>query len=772
MSKNLVIVESPAKAKTIEGYLGKDFVVKSSYGHIRDLSKGNESVNVEDGFEPNYVVSDDKKQLVKELKQAAKKAEIVWLATDEDREGEAISWHLAETLQLKPEATMRIVFSEITKKAILKAIERPRDVDVNLVNAQQARRILDRLVGFDLSPVLWRKIKPGLSAGRVQSVAVRIIVEREREITLFKPKADFRVVGEFVADKMGVKAPLNKRFGTEEEATAFVNECIGAVHTVDSIETKPTSRKPTAPFTTSTLQQEASRKLGFSVSRTMRVAQSLYESGLITYMRTDSTNLSDDAIEQAKNFITSAFGDHYSNPQQYRGKKAKGAQEAHEAIRPSDLTQNATTGERDQVRLYDLIWKRAISSQMANAKLENTTAVISVSTRPEAFMAKGQVITFDGFLKVYLEGNDDDEDKDKDKDNRLPAMTIGQELPRKTIVATERFSKHAPRFTEASLVKRLEELGIGRPSTYAPTISTVQKRGYVEKGDRDGTPRNFQLITLEKETVSISTETENTGVERSKLFPTDIGIVVNDFLMQHFDQIMDFNFTADVESQFDVIAQGQMDWRTMLNSFYKGFKKDVDETRENAERASGERILGKHPESEKTILVRIGRYGPMAQIGDPEDEEKEFASLLKNQSLESITLEEALELFKLPRKLGALEEKVVTAAIGRFGPYVRHDGSFVSIKADDGDDPHTITLERAIELIIAKRAADAKALLKVFAEDETVRILEGRYGPYIKAGKKNVKIPKTEEPMSIDWARAQELIEEAAKRPPRKRKKS
>jgi DNA topoisomerase-1 len=772
MSKNLVIVESPAKANTIEGYLGKDFVVKSSYGHIRDLSKGNESVNVEDGFEPNYVVSDDKKQLVKELKQAAKKAEIVWLATDEDREGEAISWHLAETLQLKPEATKRIVFSEITKKAILKAIERPRDVDVNLVNAQQARRILDRLVGFDLSPVLWRKIKPGLSAGRVQSVAVRIIVEREREITLFKPKADFRVVGEFVADKMGVKAPLNKRFGTEEEATAFVNECIGAVHTVDSIETKPTSRKPTAPFTTSTLQQEASRKLGFSVSRTMRVAQSLYESGLITYMRTDSTNLSDDAIEQAKNFITSAFGDHYSNPQQYRGKKAKGAQEAHEAIRPSDLTQNATTGERDQVRLYDLIWKRAISSQMANAKLENTTAVISVSTRPEAFMAKGQVITFDGFLKVYLEGNDDDEDKDKDKDNRLPAMTIGQELPRKTIVATERFSKHAPRFTEASLVKRLEELGIGRPSTYAPTISTVQKRGYVEKGDRDGTPRNFQLITLEKETVSISTETENTGVERSKLFPTDIGIVVNDFLMQHFDQIMDFNFTADVESQFDVIAQGQMDWRTMLNSFYKGFKKDVDETRENAERASGERILGKHPESEKTILVRIGRYGPMAQIGDPEDEEKEFASLLKNQSLESITLEEALELFKLPRKLGALEEKVVTAAIGRFGPYVRHDGSFVSIKADDGDDPHTITLERAIELIIAKRAADAKALLKVFAEDETVRILEGRYGPYIKAGKKNVKIPKTEEPMSIDWARAQELIEEAAKRPPRKRKKS
>jgi DNA topoisomerase-1 len=506
----------------------------------------------------------------------------------------------------------------------------------------------------------------------------------------------------------------------------------------------------------------------------MRVAQSLYESGLITYMRTDSTNLSDDAIEQAKGYITSTFGDHYSNSQQYRGKKAKGAQEAHEAIRPSDLSKNATTGERDQVRLYDLIWKRAISSQMANAKLENTTAVISVSSRPEKFQAKGQVITFDGFLKVYLEGNDEEEDKDKDKDkdNRLPAMSVGQDLPRTKIVATERFSKHAPRFTEASLVKRLEELGIGRPSTYAPTISTVQKRGYVEKGDRDGTPRDFQLITLEKDSVVITTETENTGVERSKLFPTDIGIVVNDFLIQHFDQIMDFNFTADVEGQFDVIAQGQMDWRNMLTTFYKGFKKDVEETQENAERASGERILGKHPESGKTILVRIGRYGPMAQIGDPEDETKEFASLLKNQSLESITLEEALVLFKLPRKLGELEDKVITAAIGRFGPYVRHNGSFVSIKADDGDDPHTITLERAIELIMAKRAADAKALIKVFEEDETVRILEGRYGPYIKAGKKNVKIPKTEEPLSIDWARAQELIEEAAKRPPRKRKKS
>jgi len=771
MSKNLVIVESPAKAKTIEGYLGKDFVVKSSYGHIRDLPKGSESVDVEQGFEPKYVVADDKKQLVKELKQAASKAEVVWLATDEDREGEAISWHLYETLNLKPESTKRIVFSEITKNAILKSIENPRTVDVNLVNAQQARRILDRLVGFDLSPVLWKKVKPGLSAGRVQSVAVRIIVEREREIAAFKPQDDFRVVGEFAADGINVKAPLNERFKTEDEATQFLKDCVGASHHVTALVTKPTKRKPAAPFTTSTLQQEASRKLGFSVSRTMRVAQGLYESGLITYMRTDSTNLSNDAINQAKAVITDEYGSDFSNPKQFTGKKSKGAQEAHEAIRPSDLSRKSMQGERDQERLYDLIWKRTVASQMADAELENTTATIDVSTRKETFAAKGQVITFEGFLKVYLEGKDEDsEDQDQD-DGRLPAMTEGQMLGRESITATQRFTKHAPRYTEASLVKRLEELGIGRPSTYAPTISTVQKRGYVEKGDRDGTPRDFRIISLSNDAISAKTETENTGVERSKLFPTDIGMVVNDFLLQHFDQIMDFNFTAEVEEKFDVIAQGQMDWRTMLEDFYKGFKKNVDLTQENAERASGERILGKHPENGKTILVRIGRYGPLAQIGDPEDEEKEFASLLKTQTLESITLEEALELFKLPRRLGELDGKVVAAAIGRFGPYVRHDGTFVSLKAADGDDPYTVTMERATELLAAKRAADAKALIKVFTEDETVRILEGRYGPYIKAGKKNVTIPKTEDPQSIDWARAQELIEEAAKRPPRGRKK-
>ena len=771
MSKNLVIVESPAKAKTIEGYLGKDFVVKSSYGHIRDLAKGNESVDVEQGFEPQYIVADDKKQLVKELKQAAAKAEIVWLATDEDREGEAISWHLYETLKLKPESTKRIVFSEITKNAILKSIEHPRTVDINLVNAQQARRILDRLVGFDLSPVLWKKVKPGLSAGRVQSVAVRIIVEREREIAAFQSKADFRVVGEFIADGLNVKAPLNQRFQNEADAHAFLTDCTSAEHKVVSLVTKPAKRKPTAPFTTSTLQQEASRKLGFSVSRTMRVAQGLYESGLITYMRTDSTNLSDDAVKQAKNVITQEYGKEYSNPKQFKGKKSKGAQEAHEAIRPSDLSRKTMTGERDQERLYDLIWKRTVASQMADAELENTTATIDVSTRSELFAAKGQVITFEGFLKVYLEGKDEEGDE-QEQDGRLPTMKEGQILNRTRIIATQRFSKHAPRYTEASLVKRLEELGIGRPSTYAPTISTVQKRGYVEKADRDGTPRDFRVLTLEGGSVKDQTDTENTGVERAKLFPTDIGMVVNDFLLKHFVQIMDFNFTAEVEEKFDVIAQGQMDWRNMLKDFYQGFKKNVDETQENAERASGERILGKHPESGKTVLVRIGRYGPLAQIGDPEDEEKEFASLLKSQSLESITMEEALDLFKLPRKLGELDGKVISAAIGRFGPYVRHDGSFVSLKVDEGDDPYTVTLERATELVLAKRAADAKALIKVFEEDETVRIIEGRWGPFIKAGKVNARIPKDEDALSIDWARAQELIEEAAKRPKGRKRKT
>ena len=703
MSKNLVIVESPAKAKTIEGYLGKDFVVKSSYGHIRDLPKGSESVDVEKGFEPKYVVADDKKQLVKELKQAASKAEVVWLATDEDREGEAISWHLYETLKLKPESTKRIVFSEITKTAILKSIENPRTVDVNLVNAQQARRILDRLVGFDLSPVLWKKVKPGLSAGRVQSVAVRIIVEREREIAAFKPAADFRVVGEFTVDGLTIKAPLNKRFKTEADANVFLTECIGAEYTVKSLVTKPTKRKPAAPFTTSTLQQEASRKLGFSVSRTMRVAQGLYESGLITYMRTDSTNLSDLALKQAKQVITDEYGDKYSNPKQYTGKKSKGAQEAHEAIRPSDLGLKSMTGERDQERLYDLIWKRTISSQMAEAELENTTATIAVSTREENFAAKGQVITFDGFLKVYLEGKDDEGD-DKEQEGRLPSMKEGQSLPCSSIVATERFSKHAPRYTEASLVKRLEELGIGRPSTYAPTISTVQKRGYVEKGDREGTPRDFRVLTLNNGQVDAKTETENTGVERSKLFPTDIGMVVNDFLLQHFDNIMDFNFTAEVEEKF----RRHRPRPNGLAHHAEGFLPRLQERRGQHPRKRGTRLgrahLGPAPRERKNDLGAHWSVRPARANRRSRRREEGIRFVAQDPKLgDHHAWRRRLDLFKLPRRLGEHEGKVVTAAIGRFGPYVRYDGTFVSLKAADGDDPYTVTLARAIELIVAKK---------------------------------------------------------------------
>ena len=746
----------------------------SSYGHIRDLSKGNESVDVENGFEPKYEVSDDKKTLVRDLKKSAKAADLVWLATDEDREGEAISWHLAETLQLDPAKTKRIVFSEITKPAILKAIENPRTVDVDLVNAQQARRVLDRLVGFDLSPVLWKKVKPQLSAGRVQSVAVRILVEREREIGAFQAESAFRVTGAFEANGLPFKAALNKRFELAEDAHSFVAACSGAEHVVESVETKPTQRKAAAPFTTSTLQQEASRKLGFSVVRTMRVAQTLYEAGSITYMRTDSTNLSETALDGAEAAIKERFGEAYSDRKQFKGKQAKGAQEAHEAIRPTDFSKETAAQDRDAQRLYELIWKRAIASQMSNAKLENTTAKITTTGREELFQAKGQVIVFEGFLKVYLESTDDDEGSEDGGKDRLPPLRDGMALTRQSVVATERFSKHPPRYTEASLVKRLEELGIGRPSTYAPTISTVQKRGYVEKKELEGTPRSYRVITLDEASgqAAEQVETEMTGAERNKLFPTDIGMVVNDFLLLHFETIMDFNFTAEVEEQFDVIAQGQMDWRTMLKNFYAPFKKKVNETLETAERASGERILGEHPESGKVILVRIGRYGPIAQIGASDDEEKQFASLLTTQNLETITFEEALDLFKLPRKLGELEGKVVAAAIGRFGPYVRWDGKFVSLKAANGDDPYTVTYERAVALIQEKIEADAKALIHVFPEDETVRILEGRFGPYIKAGKKNVTIPKGEDPLGITWERAQVLIEEAKNRPVRKRKKS
>lgn len=763
MSKNLVIVESPAKAKTIEGYLGKDFVVKSSFGHIRDLPKGAKAIDIENNFTPIYEVSEDKKKVIQDLKKAAKACDIVWLATDEDREGEAISWHLVEALKLKPENTKRIVFHEITKPAILKAIENPREVDKNLVDAQQARRILDRLVGFELSPVLWKKVKPQLSAGRVQSVGVRIIVDREREIEKHRPTSSFRVVGEFkTTGGKNVKAECKTRFGTEEEAQQFLDKCLDGTHTVHALETKPAKKKPTAPFTTSTLQQEASRKLGFAVSRTMRVAQKLYEAGHITYMRTDSVTLSDQALQGAANEIAKAYGDEYCERRTFANKHA-GAQEAHEAIRPTDFAKHTHSGDRDEEKLYSLIWRRAIASQMADARLEKTTATIDVSTTEEVFVAKGEVITFEGFLKVYLEGTDDE--NDEDNSGLLPAMKQGEYMGRNNIVATQRFSKHPPRYTEASLVKRLEELGIGRPSTYASTISTMKNRKYVDMPDREGVKRNYQVLTLDAAGVKVETATENTGAEKNKLAPTDIGIVVNDFLVEHFGDILEYSFTAGVEKQFDVIARGQQNWQEMIKDFYSPFKNQVENTLETAERASGERILGTDPETGKQVLVRIGRFGPMAQLGKADDDDKKFSSLRKGQTLESITLDEALMLFKLPRTLGDYEEKTVVAAEGRFGPYVRHDGKFISIKEANGDDPYTIDLQRAVELIEAKREADRKALLRVFEEDADVRILEGRWGPYIKAGKKNVKIPKGEAWEGIDWARAQELIEEHDSKP-------
>ena len=622
MPKNLVIVESPAKAKTIEGYLGKDFVVKSSFGHIRDLPKGNKAIDIENGFEPKYEISTDKKQVIKDLKKEVKSSELVWLATDEDREGEAISWHLVEALNLKPKNTKRIVFHEITKTAILKAIKNPRGVNKNLVDAQQARRILDRLVGFELSPVLWKKVKQGLSAGRVQSVGVRIIVDREREIEAHIASSKFRVVGEFLtqAGKI-VKAECKNRFNSEDDAQAFLDACATSSHTVKALETKPAKKKPTAPFTTSTLQQEASRKLGFSVQRTMSVAQKLYEAGRITYMRTDSVTLSDQALDGAADAIANNYGDEYCHRRTFTNKNSS-AQEAHEAIRPTDFGLNKHTGTSDQEKLYSLIWRRSIASQMADARLEKTTATIDVSNSSELFVAKGEVITFEGFLKVYLEGTDDE--NDDEAKGLLPAMTQGESMDRKTIVATQRFANHPPRYTEASLVKKLEELGIGRPSTYASTISVIQNRGYVDMPEREGAKRDYRVLTLEDSELSSNTSTETTGAEKNKLAPTDIGIVVNDFLIKHFGDILEYNFTADIEKKFDVIANGKDNWKDMIKEFYNPFKVKVDDTLENAERASGERVLGVDPESGKQILVRIGRYGPMAQLGKADDEDKRF----------------------------------------------------------------------------------------------------------------------------------------------------
>ena len=770
--KNLVIVESPAKAKTIESYLGKDFIVKSSYGHVRDLVSGNKAIDVDNAFQPTYEVTEDKKKVVAELKKLAKNAEMVWLATDEDREGEAISWHLMEALKLTDDKIKRIVFSEITKPAILKAIQNPRKVDYNLVNAQQARRVLDRLVGFELSPVLWKKVKPSLSAGRVQSVTVRILVEREREILGFTSTSSYRVVAEFTTDGKKFKAQLGKRFDSQKEAEAFLKKCKTANFSIDKLEKKPAKKSPAAPFTTSTLQQEAGRKLGYPVGVTMSIAQKLYESGKITYMRTDSVNLSDTALEAAEKEIRSSYGDKFSKRKSY-STKSKGAQEAHEAIRPSDMSLHSVKGDSSQAKLYDLIWKRTLASQMSDAEFERTNVGISLDNTEERFTAKGEIITFEGFLKVYLEGTDEDGEDVEDEltKDSLPALTKGQILDYAEITATERFTQHPARYTEASLVKKLEELGIGRPSTYAPTISTIQKRGYAHKDERDGTKREYGKLTLVKDDLETEKLSEITGREKGKLQPTDIGMVVNDFLVEHFENVLDFGFTASVEKEFDDIANGLKEWNKMIKEFYSPFHKDVEDTLENSERASGERILGNHPENGKVILVRIGRYGPMAQIGDAEDEEKKFASLLKDQSIGTITIEQVLDLFKLPRQLGQFEDKVVTAAIGRFGPYVRHDGKFVSIKEADGDDPFTITLERGVELVKEKREADAKKMIKTFEEDENVSVQEGRWGPYIKFGKQNVKIPKDIEAKDLTWDEVKALAEEAAKNPPKKRGK-
>ncbi len=767
MSKNLVIVESPAKAKTIEKYLGKDYTVKSSFGHIRDLAKGDEAIDTEKGYLPNYIVSPDKKKVVTELKKAAKTADMVWLASDEDREGEAISWHLAEVLNLKPSKTKRIVFHEITKSAILNAIENPRDIDQNLVNAQQARRVLDRLVGFKLSPVLWRKVKPSLSAGRVQSVAVRLIVEREREIQAFSSTSSFKIQGLFEASGKGITGDLSKRPKTADEANKFLESCNGATFSVGDIKINPAKRNPAAPFTTSTLQQEASRKLGYNVSRTMMLAQRLYENGHITYMRTDSVNLSEFAKTSAKDAIVKDYGQEYSNPRNYTTKNSS-AQEAHEAIRPTDFAKSMAGADDAQKRLYQLIWKRAIASQMSNAELERTTIDIVNDNNDDVFKAKGEVIKFDGFLKVYLEGNDD-EDEEEDS-GLLPKVTVGETLGVRQISATERYTRPPARFTEASLVKRLEELGIGRPSTYAPTISTVQKRGYVVKDEIDGKQREFQTLVLESGVINKETKTENYGADKNKMHPSDIGKVVTEFLIEHFGGIMDYGFTASVEKEFDEIAEGMKNWSEMIDSFYKPFYKTVETTLETAERASGERALGDDPKTGKPVIARIGRFGPMVQLGVQDDEEKpRFASLTKGQNIDSITLEEALDLFKMPRVLGEFEEKPVKANIGRFGPYVQHLKMFVSIPKEE--DVMTIELPRAIELIEAKRIADANRIIKIF-EEEDIQLLNGRWGPYIKAGKKNFKLPKDlEDPKKLSLEEVKHIMENQpvkGKRAPRK----
>lgn len=758
MAKNLVIVESPAKAKTIEQFLGKDYSVKSCFGHIRDLPNSKLSIDIEGGFIPVYEVPSDKKKVVQELKKDAKAADTVWLASDEDREGEAISWHLSEVLNVPAEKIKRIVFHEITKTAIEEAVKNPRSIDLNLVNAQQARRVIDRLVGYEVSPVLWRKVKPSLSAGRVQSVAVRLIVEREKEIRVFEPVSSFRVIGDFNNKaNQTFKAELDIRPKSENDVREILSGLGGKEFIVSDIETKPGKRSPAAPFTTSTLQQEASRKLGYSVAQTMMIAQKLYEAGKITYMRTDSVNLSSLAIEAAKKEITSQFGEKYSKTRNF-STKTKGAQEAHEAIRPTYIDQKSVDGSSQEQKLYELIWKRTIASQMSEAQLEKTQISIQPDGSERKFIAKGEVIVFDGFLKVYMESSDQ-EDEDS-PEGMLPKVKKNEPLECQQILATEKFSNHPPRYTEASLVRKLEELGIGRPSTYAPTISTIQKRGYVVKESRDGQIRNVKQLKLVGKEISEADLEEKFGFEKNKLFPTDIGIVVNDFLIQHFDKILSYGFTAEIEGRFDSIASGQEKWNKIIEEFYSPFHKKVESTLDQAERAKGERILGEDPESGKQISVRIGRYGPMVQIGTADDEEKpRFASLLKTQSIDTIKLEEALELFKLPRILGKHNDKDVTAAIGRFGPYVRYENTFASIPKDHGENVFSISLRQALELINAKKKADSEKLISTFKEDDKLQVLNGRYGPYIKHGRKNFRIPKSKDPKSLTFEDCMAIIE-------------
>ena len=768
MAKNLVIVESPAKAKTIEKFLGKDFEVLSSYGHIRDLNKKDFSVDIEHNYKPIYEIPADKKKLVETLKQEADKADMVWLASDEDREGEAIAWHLFEVLKLKPEKTKRIVFHEITKDAILHAIENPRDIDLNRVDAQQARRVLDRIVGFELSPVLWKKVKPALSAGRVQSVAVRLIVEREREISAFKPEAAYRVIGEFLLPGGELlKAELSQRLKTEDEAKALLEACKTAQFSIGDVTVKPAKKSPAAPFTTSTLQQEAARKLGFSVAQTMMVAQRLYEAGHITYMRTDSVNLSSLAINTTKDEIVKTLGERYLHIRNYHT-HTKGAQEAHEAIRPTYISHHEINASSQEKRLYELIWKRTIASQMSDAELEKTTATIAVSGRKEHFVAVGEVLKFDGFLKVYMESTDDEGDTEGN-DKMLPALAKGDVLTLSSVTATERFSQAPARYTEASLVRKLEELGIGRPSTYAPTISTIQQREYVEKGDRKGTERKYRMLTLHDGKIESGEKTELTGADKGKLLPTDIGVVVNDFLTEYFPDILNYNFTANVEQQFDDIAEGKTVWNDEIDHFYKLFHPVVESALAlRLEHKVGERVLGTDPKSGRPVSVKIGRFGPLVQIGTPEDTEKPlFASLLKGQSMSTITLEEALKLFDLPRTLGDFEGKTVVVGIGRFGPYIRHDGKYVSLPKEFT--PQGVSLEDAIMLIQQKREQESQRFIKKFDEDDELELLNGRFGPYIAYKKKNYKLPKGSEPASLTFADCMKIVEDADKAPAKKK---